>query len=152
MSDVDLLVATTTCYRNLTPLRDDEGRAKHTGPDVELRYVLVPELWERLKPGTRAPLRRIQTTLAEYYPTDNIFSRILSKESRDNLRKNAEKLRSRIALMSEIDVRLLLDQTVAAISESSVLQKWLPSDFVYEPGFTFRLIPVIAQRVASRLL
>ena len=47
MSDRGLFAATETCLRNLPRLLDES-----TGGDARLQVVLVPELWERLVPGT----------------------------------------------------------------------------------------------------
>src|SRR5262245_61280796 len=58
MTDDDLLEITKIMMRNL----DQVGE----GADRTLRAVLVPECWERIRPGTRDGLRTIVTTLAEW--------------------------------------------------------------------------------------
>ena len=66
MSDDDLFRATEVCLRNLDRLGD--LAVAGPDPDNDLRIVLVPEFWERIRPGTRDGLRRISSTLAEYRP------------------------------------------------------------------------------------
>jgi hypothetical protein len=36
------------------------------------------------------------------------------------------------------------------IAQSNVAKHWDPGAFVYEPGFTYRVVPALLQRVAPR--
>jgi hypothetical protein len=145
MNDEDLYHTTGTYLRNLGRL--DES----AGPDADLRLVLVPELWERLRPDSRDALRGITSNLAEYrgnQPT--IFWRGLSPETRARLRTSADNLRARMAAARDLDVRSLVEQTRLALVGSRAGNAW-PSDYpVYEPGFTYRLVPTIAWRALLR--
>lgn len=142
MSDGELLHATEVCLRNLEHV-DDPG----VGPDGHLRLVLVPELWERLRAGSRDKLRRISSTLAEYDPTRPLtLARFLSSETRARLRDDANALRQRVAFAGRLDVGALVEQVRFAIAGSRVADRWAPTDFVYEPGFVYRLVPAIAWR------
>ena len=147
MTDDDLLLATEGCLRNLNRLD------VLIGPDSELQLLLVPELWERLRPGTRDRLRRISSTLAEYRPdpsSPSIFARCLSPETRERLRTDAEDLRERVAFTTKLDVQALIEQVRFAIAGSRASSHWSPADFVYEPGFVYRLVPAIAARAHAR--
>jgi hypothetical protein len=72
MEDDELHRVTEVCLRNLGRL--DSEVERELGPDARLRHVLVPELWERLRPGSRDALRRISTSLAEYDPDPDRLS------------------------------------------------------------------------------
>ena len=147
MADDDLLRATKVCLRNVERLDDLAA-----GPDGALQLVLVPELWEHLRPGTRDALRRISSTLAEYNPDPthpSMFAQRLSPETRARLREGAGTLRQHIAHASSLDVRALVEQVRFAIAGSRAADRWSPADFVYEPGFVYRLVPAIAWRVLS---
>lgn len=146
MGDDDLLRATEVCLRNLKRLND-----LVIGPDSDLQLVLVPELWERLRSGTRDTLRRIGSTLAEYDPTrPSIFTKRLSAETLTRLREGAASLRQRVASASRVDVAALVEQVRFAIAGSRAADHWSPDAFVYEPGFVYRLVPAIAGRVLVR--
>ncbi len=147
MADDDLLRATEGFLRNLNRLE------LLTGPDSELQLLLVPELWERLRPGTRDVLRRFSSTLAEYNPdptSPSVFARCLSPETLERLRTDADDLRERIAFTTKLDVQDLVEQVRFAIVGSRASSQWSPADFVYEPGFVYRLVPAIAGRVLVR--
>jgi hypothetical protein len=132
MGDDDLLRATEVCLKNLERLDDLTA-----GPDSDLQLVLVPEIWERIRPGTRDGLRRISSTLAEYMPDParpSIFARRLSPETMAHLREGADDLRSRIEHAAYLDVRALVEQVRFAIAGSHAGDRWSPTDCVYEPG------------------
>lgn len=149
MSDDALLRATESCLRNVDRL-DDRASA---GPDGDLQLVLVPELWERLRPGTRSVLRRISSTLAEYDPDrPSIFARLLPPGTRARLREDAEALRRRVIYATRLDAAALVEQTRFAIAGSRVADRWSPADFVYGPGFVYRLVPAVAWRVLVRIV
>lgn len=123
------------------------------GPDGALRLLLVPEIWERLRPGTRDGLRRISSTLAEYKPDPKrptIFTRLLSPESRARLCEGAEALRGRIAHTARLETPFLIEQVRFAIAGSRASASWSPGAFVYEPAFTYRLVPSLAWRLLVR--
>lgn len=147
MKDDDLLHATEVCLKNLWRLDDSPSL------DGDLRHILVPELWERIRPGTRDPLRRISTTLAEYYqdPTKpSFFNRMLSPESYAELQERADDLRQRIKHATHLDVLTLVEQVRFAIAGSCAADHWTPDACEYEPGFTYRLVPVITSRALDR--
>lgn len=147
LSDDELLRTTEVCLRNLERIDD----RTIVGPDADLQLVLVPELWERLRPGTRDRLRRLSSTIAEYRPDPtHVFAKLLSPESRERLCSDAEDLRQRVEHAARLDACFLVEQTRFAIAGSSASRRWLPEDFVYEPGFVYRLVPAIAARVLSR--
>ena len=153
MEDDDLFRATESCLRNLGRL--DVEIEYDLGPDVRLRHVLVPELWERLRSGARDVLRRILTSLAEHDPDPNRVSfwrrsSLWSAEREARLGAAAIRLREDIACMAVADIRALVEQTRFAIAGSQVAQKWPPDYSLYEPGFTFRLVPVVAWRVLRK--
>ena len=148
MDDDDLLRATEVCLRNLERLDDLTA-----GSDSDLQLVLVPELWERIRPGTRGDLRRISSTLAEYRPDPtrpSIFARLLSSETMEHLREGANYLRQRVARASSLDVGALVEQVRFAISGSRAGDRWSPAACVYEPGFVYRLVPAVAWRALLR--
>lgn len=144
MSDDDLFCTTAVCLRNLERLGD-----LGAGPDADLRAVLVPELWERLRPGSRDPLRRITTTIAEYRgDTPSIFR--LSAGTLARLRDSADDLRLRVASAEALDAEALVERTRFAIAGSRARDSWPPDCPVYEAGFTYRLVPAVAGRVLAR--
>ena len=147
MDDADLLRVTEVCLRNLDRL-DSDGLT----PDARLRLVLVPELWERLRPGSRAVLRRISSSLAEYHWDDrsSFFSRLLSLEQRSRLREASDCLRDDVERTAIVDATALVEQVRFALAGSRAADRWSPADCVYEPGFTYRLVPAIAWRVLMR--
>jgi hypothetical protein len=137
-----LLHATEVCLKNLERLDDYSA-----SPDSDLQLILIPEIWERIRPGTRDNLRRISSTLAEYRPDPahpSIFERLLGRETMMHLREGADELRQRISHASSIDVGALVEQARFAIAGSRVADRWSPADCVYEPGFVYRLVPVVA--------
>lgn len=145
MDDDELLRATEVCLRNLNL------DALVIGPDSDLQLVLVPELWERLRSGTRGALRRIGSTLAEYDPTrPSIFAKHLSSETRVRLHEGAVSLRQRVAHAALLDVSALVEQVRFAIAGSRAADHYSPAAFVYEPGFVYRLVPAITGRVLVR--
>jgi len=153
MEDNDLFRATESCLRNLERLGVEIEYA--LGPDVRLRHVLVPELWERFRPGARDTLRRISTSLAEHdSDPDRVSfwrrSSLWSAEREACLCAAAIRLREDIARMAAADIRALVEQTRFAIAGSQVAQKWSPDYSLYEPGFTFRLVPVVAWRLLRK--
>ena len=146
MEDDELLRATNVCLRNLDSLDDCVA-----GPDSDLQLVLVPELWERLRSGTRDALRRLGSTLAEYDATrPSIFAERLSSETLSRLREGAASLRQRVAHAVHLDVPALIEQVRFAIAGSRAADHWPPDALVYEPGFAYRLVPAIAGRVLVR--
>lgn len=146
MEDDDLLRATKVCLRNVNRLDD-----LVTGPDSDLQLVLVPELWERLRSGTRDALRRIGSTLAEYDPTrPSIFTKRLSPETLARLREGAASLCQRVEHAALLDIPALVEQVRFAIAGSRAADDWAPDAFVYETGFAYRLVPAIAGRVLVR--
>jgi hypothetical protein len=148
MDDDDLLRATKVFLKNLERIDDDSD-----DPDNDLQLILIPEIWERIRPGTRDDLRRISSTLAEYRPDPehpSIFARLLGPETMANLRESADKLRRRIANASHADVGTLVEQVRFAIAGSRVAARWAPTDCVYAPGFVYRLVPVVACRGLER--
>ena len=146
LDDDGLLHVTKVCLRNLPRLATEE-----TGPDADLRLVLVPELWERLRPGSRDVLRRISSTLAEYRgDRPSIFSRLLSPEWSEELRAAAECMRQQVTRASLTEVESLVEQTRFAIAGSRAADQWPPDYPVYEAGFTYRLVPVVAWRALAR--
>jgi hypothetical protein len=148
MDDAELLRVTEVCLRNLGRLEREEG------PDADLRHVLVPELWERITPnvGVRDRLRRISTTLAEYDPDPerpSLWGR-WDPERTARLRAEAERLRRQIAEMAVADTSALVEQVRFTIAGSDVSRHWAPTQFVYEPGFVYRVVPAVACRLGSR--
>jgi hypothetical protein len=153
MEDDELHRATEVCLRNLERL--DSEVEYELGPDARLRHVLVPELWERVRPGSRDALRRISTTLAEYDPdTDRPSfwrrSRLWSAEREVRLRSAAARLRDDVACTARVDAGALVEQARFAIAGSRAADRWPPDRPVYEPGFTYRLVPAVAWRVLVR--
>jgi hypothetical protein len=146
MSDSDLLRATEVCLRNLERLDDSAA-----SPDVDLRTALVPELWERLQSGTRNALRRLTSTLAEYAPAPFWRqSRLWSAEREAALCEEARQLRLRVTQLARVDTAALIEQVRFAIAGSRAADRWGPTACVYEPGFTYRLVPALALRVRTR--
>lgn len=120
------------------------------GPDDDLRVVLVPEIWERLRPGTRDEIRRISSSLAEHYgdrPT--IFSRMLPIALKASLDAAADALRARVAATAALDVDSLVDQVRFAVAGSRASARWAPDDPVYESAFAYRLVPALAWRALA---
>jgi len=149
MGDDDLLHATEGCLRNVERIHD----LVVFGPDSDLQIVLVPELWERLRSGTRDKLRRFSSTLAEYKPDlacPSIFARLLSPAALLRLRESADDLRQRVAHAARLDVQGLVEQVRFAIAGSRAARRWSPADLVYEPGFVYRLVPALTWRVLVR--
>ena len=150
MTEDELRRATEVCLHNLERLDLEVERA--LGPDARLRNVLVPELWERLRPGSRDDLRRISTSLAEYDPDPDRpsfwkRSKFWSEERVAQLAA-ASQLRDDVARTAAVDNRTLIEQVRFAIAGSRAAERWAPDYPVYEPGFAYRLVPAVAERVA----
>jgi hypothetical protein len=142
MPSEELVRCTTTHLKNLGILPTHQ----EFGPDGELRILLIPELCDRLVPGTRTALRRITCTLAEYDPgTRNLFR--LSEETRARLLETAVAMRVAIDVARRQDVRALVERVRFATSGSKACERWLPTDHVYEPAFVYRLVPAIVRAV-----
>ena len=139
MDDDDLYRSTQICLQNLDRLDQHD-----LGPDAELACVLIPECWERLRPGTRDRLRRISSSLAEY---EGRPSRLLSAERRAQLCAAADRLRTRVACAAALDARALVEQVRFAVAGSRRATQWPPEYPVYGPAFTYRLVPALAWRV-----
>ncbi len=153
MTDDDLHRATDVCLRNVDRLDVEVEEA--LGPDAWLRIVGVPELWERLRPGSRDALRRISTSLFEYEPDPDRPS--LWRRSRfwslaREARRDAAvvRLRDDVARTAGLDTSALVEQVRFAIAGSRASETWPPDYPVYEPGFTYRLTPVVAWRALVR--
>lgn len=136
-----LLSVTESCLRNLPQVREETATA-----DVALQCVLVPEFWERLLPGTRDGLRRISTSLAEYDPAQSRLARLLSLKSQQRLQTQAAEMRHLIEHAAVLSLQALTEWTRFAISGSRAAKHHAPGDPVYEPAFTYRLVPAIIQR------
>lgn len=145
MSDAGLLNATEVCLRNLE--RVDDATA---GGDVDLRVLLVPELWERIRPGVRTSLRRITSTIAEYYGASSFWRRIARAETLARLVQAAERTRADAAALAEASAGDLVERVRFAVAGADSARRFGPGDCVYEPGFAYRLVPVLAMRVADR--
>jgi hypothetical protein len=147
MADVDLLGATEVCLRNLGRLDRDEG------PDVDLRHILIPEAWDRLMPGTgaRDRLRRISTGIAEYDPDrPSVFKRLLKPGQIARLGAMADRTRREIAQTSDVDTVSLVERIRFSIAGSCASQRFPATACVYEPGFAYRVSPVVARRLLAR--
>jgi hypothetical protein len=120
MPDADLLHATVACLLNLERLDDSVP-----SPDVELRTVLVPELWERLQGGTRDRLLRLTSTLAEYNPSSLWRrSRFWSAAQEAATCLAARRLRQRISQAESADTAILIEQVRFAIAGSHADANW----------------------------
>jgi hypothetical protein len=149
MKDADLLYATEVCLKNLERVDD-----LAPSPDADLRHVLVPELWERIRPGTRDKLRCISTSLAEYRqdPTrPSFFRHLISPKEYAQLQERADDLRQCLKRTLQLDVPSLVAQVRFAIAGSRAADHWTPDACVYGPAFTYRLVPVIACRALDRI-
>jgi hypothetical protein len=147
MSDADPLLAVEVCLKNLTRIDQDYL----INPDFRLRAVIVPELCERVSPGLglRKMLRRYTTSGAEYAPSGANPFRL----SADRLRKleiDAGDLRDAVAEAAAADDAALVEQARFAIAGSRGMERWSPSECVYESGFVYRIVPVLAIRVLGR--
>jgi len=150
MTDEDLLLATKTCLKNLPRTHVDLVSSS----DAWLQAVLVPELWERIRAGTRTELRRISTSSAEYQhdpERPGIFSRLLGAERIARLQADADDLRAQIAIAQKLDTDSLVQSVRIAIAGSRAAETSGPAAYVYEPGFTYRLVPVIVCRLLQTL-
>jgi hypothetical protein len=146
MEEADLQATTRMFLKNLDRLDGEDDDSA----DADLRHVLVPEIWDRLQPGVGLcrDLRRISTSLAEYDPRSSTgFWARIDPAGVSRLHERSVRLRDRIARAASLGTTQLVEATRFAIAGSRSWQKWLPTDPVYEPGFVFRLIPVIARRV-----
>lgn len=148
MTEDDFLVATQSCLKNV-------GRLTNTlGADAELRLVLIPELWDRLRPGVGDLLRRIHTTLDRYYgPSKNSFWRktcFWSEASEAELVAEARTLRERITATRKASLPMLFEQVRFAIAGSQASDRFGIEDPVYEPALVYRLVPVLTQRVQAK--
>lgn len=149
MSDDDLLDSTRNAMRNLDQV--DEG------PDRALRAVLVPECWERIRPGTRDGLRSIVTTLAEWSEEakSNLtlsLRSLIGPEGVDRIRDESRRLREDIEEARRAEPLWLVERMLFLISGSRAYEGdgRLPTDPVYEPAFAYRLVPEIARRMLER--
>ncbi len=149
MSDDDLLETTKRMMRNLD--QADEG------PDRVLRSVLVPECWERIRPGTRDGLRSIITTLAEWSEEtkSNLTLAIRSRLGPDGvarIRGESERLRKDIEEARLVEPLVLVEKMISLIGASRAYEGEgrLPTDPVYEPAFAYCLVPEIARRMLER--
>lgn len=143
MSLDDLYKSTETCLKNLGRINDSAASA-----DSDLRLVIVPELWERLRPGSRKALRRISSTLAEYiHNSGRSLIMALSPDSRYALQEGSRLLRQRIEFAENLDTKALLEWTRFSISGAKINKSYPPEYPVYEPAFAYRLVPVLAWRV-----
>jgi len=161
MGDDDLLRATEVCLRNVDHV-DDVVRSA----DADLRIILVPELWERIRlaggagsgaalaPDLRDSLRAITTRLASYRGNSLIRSNRLwfSAERAARLLDSANLLRAEILRVSALDADRLVDEARGAVARSSAADRYSPTDCLYGPGFTYRLVPALAYRVLERTL
>ena len=145
----DLHRATETCLKNVSRLDDEDGirKGKQCSPDSDLRLVIVPELWERLRAGSRVPLRRISSTLAEYDPDKpSVFRKLLSPEAISELRQGSITLRARVEFAKTLSVGAITEWTRFSILGVRIGNRW-PSDYpVYDTAFAYRLAPAIAWR------
>lgn len=140
-----LFAMTENCLRNLPHVDEALPSA-----DADLQLVLVPELWERIQPGVRGPLRRISTSLAEYDPNrPSSLARLLSAPIRRRLEVRASELRQAIARAASFDTKSLAEWTRFSIAGSRASSHHAPEDFVYPPAFTYRLVPAIVQRAMT---
>lgn len=160
-SDQDLVRSARTCLSNLE--RFDE---EHSPADTLLRHVLVPEICTRITPDVRDALRRVSTSLAEHDPDPrhpSIFDRFLRarcpwgtqaradyETGRNRRLRAATSLRASITFHAALGVPELVERTGATITRSNVVRPWDPSDCVYEPGFTYRVVPALLQRLVER--
>lgn len=150
MTDDELVKVVEVCLRNMDRIDETDER---TSSDIDLRLVLVPEICDRILPGQRDRLRRISSTLAEYDPDPDQpspFLRLLSPGLRLQLRESAADLRRRISRAAMRDTPSIVEQVRFSIAGSRSADRWAPSDHVYEPGFTYRVVPVIAVRALER--
>lgn len=153
LGDEDLLRGTQVCLRNLWRFSNEiNTEPEFLGPDDLLRVVLVPELWERIRRGTRDELRRISTTLAEYRPDPerpSVFSRMLGAERTSRLRREADEMRALVERTSRLDTSEVVEQTRFAVAGSRAADRWSPETCVYDTGFTYQLVPAIAIRASE---
>lgn len=165
-SDDGLVETAQICLRNLSSI----GRYA-VGDD--LRAAIVPEICERIVPGSRTPVRRITTCIAERDDGPRFDSRLLEAQGFSafwrrhycppgtaararhdaqtlGFAREATGMRARIVLLAEISVNELIDRAKEAIGQSSVHVRWSPTTFVYEPALTYRVIPVLGHRAMLR--
>ncbi len=146
MDDDGLLRRTEICLGNLERVVDQDESG-----EADLQVVLVPELWERIVPGVRATLRRITSSLAEYQSSEaSIFARLLGPRKCSQLQASASQLRARIAAAAELDAQSLVERVRFAIAGSRAVDRWAPTDHVYDPAFVYCLTPVLARRALDR--
>jgi hypothetical protein len=141
-----LLDATKAFLKNVGRLTSSQ----ESGPDGELRILLVPELWERLIPGTRYELRRITCTLAEHDPDRRSALRgLLSAESIEDLRTSSNAIREAIDIASRQSIGSLIERVRFACAGTEACKRWQPEDHVYEPAFVYRLVPALVRRILA---
>lgn len=121
------------------------GRVERHTPDGVLRTVVVPELCERIVSGSRETLRRLETTLAEYFP-DLLKPSLFGKLPCAELVRDAGTLRAHIAEAARLDARALTE-CLRFLIAGSASSRWAPDDFVYEPALVYRIAPALAWRV-----
>ncbi len=159
MGDDDLLRATEVCLHNVDRV-DDVVRSA----DADLRIILVPELWERIRLSSgssvvlasdlRDSLRLITTKLASYQGSSRTQPNRLwsSAERAARLLDSANLLRAEILRVSALSMDGLIDEVRAAVVRSSAADRHSPTDCLYGPGFTYRLVPALAYRALERTL
>lgn len=167
MSDAEIVRCAEVCLRNVEPRRDLAAISLRFDAESDLRTFLVPEICERIQPGTRTALRRITTSIAEHDPDParpSIFVRIWQMRSPsgtaararqervyEQARREAAAARSRIALLSQVDRIDLAWRVEEAIGASDVGERWQPTEFVYDPALTYRLVPALVERMMTSL-
>jgi hypothetical protein len=161
LSDAELVRSAEVCLRNV-------GRLAVWGEETEveadlLRGFLIPEICNRIQPGSRTSLRRITTSHAEYDPDPGRPSLLrwfsqrhapwgTAERSRwqaldDEQRRCGGAARARIAMLAEESAAQIADRVVEAIERSPIRSHWSPTTCVYEPGLTYRVLPVLVDRM-----
>jgi hypothetical protein len=147
LADDELLRVTKVCLKNLERVDD-----ANVGGDPDLRVLLVPELWERIRPGTRTQLRQITSSIVEYRGAaePSFWRRICRPETLAQLAQAAERTRAEVETLAQLSAGDLVERVRFAIAGADSARRFEPGDCVYEPGFAYRLVPVLAVRVADR--
>jgi len=132
------------CLRHVERLASEDVEL----PDAELQLILLPELCERLVPGTRDTVRRASSNLAEYHYDPNkpsIFRR-LRPQAHEKIGYDADRLRARIAEAAKLDTRAIVEHLRFVIAGHWAAKRWKPDDFVYDPALVYRFAPAVAWR------